>query len=516
MGAMITQAESEQLVANATRPLLEKIQQLTGALDEAKAVIRSFKTQIFGVRAETSQVLFTDEHQIFIDPTWGAGHETTPPPPPVVEVEVTTVRKPRDHRGLAQKYPHLAVKDAEVPVAPEIQAQVDAGQVSLRRTGTYHDELVKPDSSAFIRRVYDLEVVQPLTGTVTLQLPQADRVVPGGILADESIDHLVITKYLDAMPFHRQLLAWRREQVEVSRKTVNDAFIAWDELHAPLAAVIREQIFDAPVVHADESWARVQAKGVCERGNLWTLVGAGQVAYAYTPDRIHARALEIIPRQFTGNLVVDAWEGWFDVTWVELYLCNAHARRPFAAFLKRNPSSADARTMVDLYRNLYRLEGQAKEGPAEGVLERLREIRATQAQKVMDTIKKTAESLAAKYPDQHTLAKGARYILGHEPYLTKFLTNPLVPPDNNLAENALRINALIRKNSMFFGTHEAGNASARVMTILHSCRMIDLEPHRYLQHVRPFLLLHRRGRPQNLEALTPRVIAAAIKDPPPS
>src|SRR5208283_2559723 len=144
MGAMITQAESEQLVANATRPLLEKIQQLTdatrpllekiqqltdatrpllekiqqltdatrpllekiqqltGALDEAKAVIRSFKTQIFGVRAETSQVLFTDEHQIFIDPTWGAGHETTPPPPPVVEVEVTTVRKPRDHRGLAQ------------------------------------------------------------------------------------------------------------------------------------------------------------------------------------------------------------------------------------------------------------------------------------------------------------------------------------------------------------------------------------------------------------------------------
>src|SRR5208337_2483004 len=111
MGAMITQAESEQLLTDATRPLLEKIQQLTGALDEAKAVIRSFKTQIFGVRAETSQVLFTDEHQIFIDPTWGAGLETTPPPPPVVEV--TTVRKPRDHRGLAQKYPHLAVKDAE-------------------------------------------------------------------------------------------------------------------------------------------------------------------------------------------------------------------------------------------------------------------------------------------------------------------------------------------------------------------------------------------------------------------
>ena len=85
--------------------------------------------------------------------------------------------------------------------------------------------------------------------------------------------------------------------------------------------------------------------------------------------------------------------------------------------------------------------------------------------------------------------------------------NPLLPPDNNAAEGALRINALIRKNSMFFGSEDGAERAAVALTILHNCRLAGVEPLRYLQQVTPTLLLHAKGRKQDLCKLTPLAMA---------
>ena len=77
----------------------------------------------------------------------------------------------------------------------------------------------------------------------------------------------------------------------------------------------------------------------CSRG--------GQVGYRYTPDRTHARAGEIIPADFAGYLVRDAWKGWQTLTDVSQAGCNAHARRPFAKVAHEN--NADAAIIVRLY-----------------------------------------------------------------------------------------------------------------------------------------------------------------------
>jgi hypothetical protein len=79
----------------------------------------------------------------------------------------------------------------------------------------------------------------------------------------------------------------------------------------------------------------------------------------------------------------------------------------------------------------------------------------------------------------------------------------------NAAENALRINALIRKNSMFFGSEDGGKRAATAFTVLHSCRLAGLAPHAYLAKVTPDLLRHRQGRTVDLAALTPKAIADA-------
>jgi hypothetical protein len=88
--------------------------------------------------------------------------------------------------------------------------------------------------------------------------------------------------------------------------------------------------------------------------HLWTILGGGQVAYRLTEDLTHARAAEIIPTDFVGKVVTDAWPGWFKIgLGPRLFLCNAHARRPFADWLKRNPTNPHAqRKPAELSRRL--------------------------------------------------------------------------------------------------------------------------------------------------------------------
>jgi hypothetical protein len=49
---------------------------------------------------------------------------------------------------------------------------------------------------------------------------------------------------------------------------------------------------------------------------------------------------------------------------------------------------------------------------------------------------------------------------------------------------------------------------AVAMTVLQSCRLSGLVPADYLAAVTPRLLLHRRGRKQDLAAITPASMAA--------
>ena len=499
MVAAAVQQAVQQAVHAATAPLLE-------ALEQAKRTIRQLQTALYGVRAETSQVVLSAEGQQRIDPTWGASQETTPPPAePKTE---TVVRRPRDRRGLAQRFPQLRIEEMDAPVPAELAEQVAAGTLEVRRSGKHHDELVVPATKPFLRRVHEIEVAKAGSPAPLMQL-MPDRIVPGGDLADETIHRLVEGKFLDAIPFHRQLAQLERVGVELPKQTVNDAVNAWGDLFTPLSLAILAQVLAAPVVNADASWQRLQAPGSCDRIHLWTLLGDGQVAYRITEDLRHAQAAELIPPTFTGRLVTDAWPGWFTLPLGErLGLCNAHARRPFADWLKRDKTNTDAQRIVALYAELARLEHEAAEGPPGELLDRRRRIRTERSRDVMDRIHREATRIASVYPGRHQLADGAQYILDHWAGLTRFLHQPELPTDNNAAENALRINALIRKNSLFVGSLEAGHRDAVALTVLHSCRLLGLGPADYLARVTPALLLHRRGRKQDLAALTPAAVAA--------
>ncbi|MFT4465936.1 MAG: transposase domain-containing protein, partial [Sodalis sp. (in: enterobacteria)] len=60
----------------------------------------------------------------------------------------------------------------------------------------------------------------------------------------------------------------------------------------------------------------------------------------------------------------------------------------------------------------------------------------------------------------------------------------------NIAENALRVISLGRKNYLFFGSDSGGDRAALMYTLIGSCKLNGVEPKAYLRHVLAIIADH--------------------------
>lgn len=479
-------------------------------LEPLRLSLLLLRRQIFGHCTE-KDVAPCDAHQQYIDPSW---HAAIVPGVDVAKTQAdhTTTSskpapKPREPKAsLGARFPTLPIEEMDQKLPSELQKLVDSGTHKVERNGECREQLLIPEEKPRIQRVFGVKIVEVQRGETTIEVAPAETVVPNGILADETIVNAAVSKFLDAIPLNRQCTRLERQGIELPRQTLGDAVAALADLTKPLAEEIDRQVLNSSVVYADESWFRTRDPKLrrrCKRVNVWTKVGDGQVSYSYTEDRQHQRALEVIGPDFKGYLVRDEWQGWAKLKGPDQVGCNAHARRPFAK-LQEDDDYANA--MIKLYGEVYEIERQANASGLTGeALFSLRlQARTEKTRPIMNRIKQLAEEIVRLRPPSHALHVAGNYILNHWTALTKFLDQGCLPPDNNTAENALRIIALIRKNSLFFGSDDAGARNVHLLTILHSCRLQGLHPVKYLLSVIATLILIRNGRPADLSELTPK------------
>ena len=92
------------------------------------------------------------------------------------------------------------------------------------------------------------------------------------------------------------------------------------------------------------------------------------------------------------------------------------------------------------------------------------------------------------------------YFAGLIPNLKNYTKHPWARLDNNVAERAVRPLALGRKNWLFVGNEDAGEAAAVILTLVQSCRAIGINPREYLEDIMKRLMDHNS---QRLEELLP-------------
>jgi len=84
---------------------------------------------------------------------------------------------------------------------------------------------------------------------------------------------------------------------------------------------------------------------------------------------------------------------------------------------------------------------------------------------------------------QSKIAKAIAYLIKRPEAFRRYLTDPDLRIDNNLAERQMRKVALGRKNWLFVGSHNAGKAMAILLTLTQICRNVGVSPAEWFTHV---------------------------------
>jgi transposase len=163
----------------------------------------------------------------------------------------------------------------------------------------------------------------------------------------------------------------------------------------------------------------------------------------------------------------------------ETLLCNCilHARRNFIDLSGSFPE--DCRHVIESLREVYRFDALAKERKL-CPLERLT-FHQQNSQPVMDQLQQwmQAQLEQKKVEPNSGLGQAINYMLKRWETLTRFLSVPGAPLDNNITERALKTAILHRKNSLSYKTLAGARVGDIHMSLIHTCELNRVNPFDY-------------------------------------
>lgn len=313
------------------------------------------------------------------------------------------------------------------------------------------------------------------------------RVVEGGLYGPGLHAHVAVAKCADSIPLDRQARAFKRAGVPLSKSTLCDLFHRDAELLSPLACRILELVAASSHINADETSLKVQHHRECRRAFVWDFIATDDarhtmVAYRFSPDRSGRTPIEVLGES-TGVLQVDGYTGYNQVTTPQKRKragCWSHARRKFFEALETAPDEANH--AIDLIRGIYEVEYVAAEKDILGT-DQHRALRTTKSRAIINELYDWAIAEKEKQRPKSQLGKALTYLVNQRETLERFLDDPKIRLDNNVAEQHLRLIALGRKNFLFVGHDEAGRNLATLQTLISTCLANGVNPQDYLTDV---------------------------------
>ena len=291
-------------------------------------------------------------------------------------------------------------------------------------------------------------------GETLLVAEKPEQPIAKGLATSELLSHILVSKYQDHLPLHRQEQIFAREGIDLVRSTLCD----WVKECAKLLSVIVEEmkkdLLKKSRVHSDDTPVPVQVsgkKGKTHQGRLWVYIGCEEkqptvVIYDYTPTRSQSGPMNFLGN-YEGFLQADAYCG-YDRLFVEKALievaCWAHARRKFYEVACATVSEK-ANMALDFIGGLYEVEKEAK---LLSVEER-KNLRQLKSKPILENFKGWLEKSKEEVLPKSPLGGAIQYTLKLWAALTIYLKYGFLEIDNNRSERAMKVVVLGRKNWIF-------------------------------------------------------------------
>jgi transposase len=374
----------------------------------------------------------------------------------------------------------------------DLPQEQKAGLVWMRDEISYEQDY-RP--SQFFRRALVRPVYahpKKLHGPVIAALPA--RVIPQSMVGPGFLAHMLVSKYVDHLPYYRQQRIDQRGGLWICDK----ARVRYTEKCALLLLTIYHQLIErilgSGYVSADETTVKLLDP---DRGHkaqdswLWTYLGpkVNTIVFQFSLTRGTENPQAFFPQNWHGELQSDGYGVYASLgrsrPGIVLFGCWTHARRRAVEALKSGEQRA--LPLLQEINELYAIETEAKD---RGYTHQQRSYyRYAKCRPVFRRLKARFEEFKrTELPSSH-LADAAKYALNRWSQLVRYAKPGYghINVDQNPVESNIRPTKIGAKNWMHIGHPKAGWRSAVIYSIVGTCRLVKVDPLAYLTWVLPKL-----------------------------
>ena len=444
-------------------------------------------------------------------------------------------RKPKakPHPGRTPLPEHLPRRKVAVEPEEDTTGMVKIGEDITTKVDYTPGKL---EVIEYVRPRYARPEAEQTEGTPAIvQAPAPDQVLPKAIAGAGLLTQLVVAKYIDHLPLHRQQQMFKRDfDWCPAASTLGDWLAATCTLLEPLYEALQKLVLATDYLQGDESRITVLERGPKDKkhkdkshrfppkdrkshlGYMWVFRNplAGAVLFAYRPGR-GANVLHETLADYQGYLQSDGYSAYTAYLkrheGVQLVSCLAHIRRKF--FDAQSNHRALAEKALRDMQYLYRVERIARDYNLSP--ERRQALRHRFARPKYDALLNWVKKEKARALQKDGISRALGYAVNHLPRLAAYLEDGRIEIDNNQIENKIRPLALGRSDqvgkgshlrALFAGSKEGARRAAMMYSFFATCKDQGINPREWLHDV----LLHIGSHPINrIEELLPAAWAAA-------
>ena len=399
---------------------------------------------------------------------------------------------PKDHPGRTPLPGHLERREEIISCHPEDCSCSVCGQPRPVIGYEVREELGCRPAEFFVRvikREKRGSHCVPEQGVVVAPAPA--QIVPKSKLSDEVIIEVLAAKFQQHTPVYRQCACLLEDHgIGLSRQTLNGAILAAAGLLVPVVQAQAVELLSGDYLQADETTLPCQVPDKTGKNHLAYLWEYGRPDGAVVFDFRMGRGRKTGPgeflKPFRGRLQCDGYAAYDKLgEGITFVACMAHIRRRFVDTAKVTPLDPLPVEIVRQIGLLYDVEEEARSRNL--TPDQRLDLRQTKSRPLMTALKTRILQIRQDISPDRALARACDYALGQWERMEEYLRDGQVEIDNNWCEGGMRPIALGRKNWLHLGDETAGPKIAAVISIVETCRRLDIKLRKYLGDVLPKL-----------------------------
>ena len=419
-------------------------------------------------------------------------------------------KAPEKHVSVRQPLPQ-GLRHVECHLYPEGYLGHEDEWILFKETETSEHLEYRP-AEFYVRVTIRHKGMRKDTKQITIPSPPIEPIAKS-YATPSLLSNLIVGKYVDHLPFYRQIEIYKRLGVSLPPATIESWFHEVADLFRPLYYLVKDRVLACDYIQSDETTIPIinNEKHRTVKGYLWLVrdVLNGLIFFHYDEgSRSHKVALQLF-NQYKGCIQTDGYSAYQTVAKLEGIIimgCWAHTRRWFDRALDNDKARAEyALVQIGLLYDVERIATSENASP-----EKRQELRRRLAYPIICAFEKWCLAEKEKVLPKSPIGKAIGYFLNFARNLVRYTTDGRYLIDNNLIENSVRPVALGRKNYLFCGNHNAAEDAAVIYTMMGCCKIAAVDFSKWITYFLSHVHEYDGDDSKDLAELLPANLKASL------